>query len=137
MPGASRIHHQANPAVSNARGIFAWNTQGQLPPSTISPPKVGDSAGAISATAITSVETRARCGPWNRLKVSAWPTGISRPPARPWTKRQATNAENESAWPQPQAATANASIDSANSHLVPQRPASQVLTGITSVSPRM
>ena len=55
----------------------------------------------------------------------------------PWTKRQPISWPNVPARPQAQTASANASMDPAMSLRAPQRPASQVLTGMASVRPSM
>lgn len=67
----------------------------------------------------------------------ACPTGTNSPPAIPCTKRQTTTAVKLPAMPQAATASANTSMEAASKRRAPQRPANQVLMGITKVRPRM
>ncbi|MCY1460926.1 hypothetical protein D9M71_785260 [compost metagenome] len=86
---------------------------------------------------MTNVDIFARCSPLNRLNVSAWPTGINRPPPIPWTKRQITSSLKLLASPHIHTEAVNTIIETVRISRLPQRPANQVLTGMISVSPRI
>ncbi len=115
-------------------GTLTVKIQRQETSCTRYPPRIGPATGASSIGTPMMPRTRpTRCGPaaWVRIVM---PAGISMPPPRPWTTRNAIRLWADHASPHRVEPSTNRATDVRNSRFVPNRSAAHPVSGMTVAS---
>ena len=91
----------------------------------------GPNTGASSiGTPITLMTRPMRCGPAARARI-ACPSGISKPPPKPWSTRKTISASIDHAAPASAEPAMNRSSAASQTRLAPKRSLAQPVSGIT------
>ncbi len=115
-------------------GTLIRKIQCQLAMPISQPPRIGPAIGPSSmGTPRTAITRPTRSGPAARVMI-VMPRGISIPPPRPWTTRNAISGPMPQAVAQSTEPQTKSTIDMMKSRLVPNRSAAQPVIGMTVAS---